>query len=780
VTAVPYSPQTPYGSLTKINLVTVQAPCKITLQSGPATLAELVGNTGASINYAGLQDVTTGKAASGGTSFTRALGKAVTCSGGGSASLSGSLSFGITPTLHASFSLFGGLSSASFAVTVSASASLRADVQTSAGCNLNNFRIVAPFDIATFKGTIGGWPIVVTLRGLVDANASLSAGAQTTAGITAKESVTGGVGYGNPSGSCAGHASGGFYPIYCGPTSDPFTFTPPAVTATDSATATISPTLQALLYGVAGPQVRLTTGVDFSADTTKNPWWTLTAPLNIDGSLVAPILGLSKGSLSLHHSSFPIANAGGPFTGSATVTVTNPGTQTASAGSPVNLQIQASDTDGGALSYTAAGLPAGLSINPSSGQITGTPTTAAASTVTVSATDTTGPSGHATFGWTVSPGTNATAGTVWAWGLNNSGDLGQGNTGGFGDCTNPSCNATPQPVIDVSNVKAIAGESDGGGGYALLNGGTVWAWGLDFSGELGDGTASGVGPVQVSNLSNVIAIAGASADGYALKSDGTVWAWGYNADGELGNGNTGTNSAIPVEVSGLSQVIAIASGYGAAYVLKSDGTVWAWGLNRYGEIGNGTTGGHSDLPVQVSGLTGVTAIAGSPSQSGYALKSDGTAWAWGNNSSGQLGDGQEAQTGMPADSNVPVQIMGLANVTAIAGGGGTAYAVTSGGAAWAWGTNGSGQLGTGASGSDVLVPSRITSLSNVAAVAGGNDGGYALESNGTVWSWGSNGYGQLGTGTRGSERDVPVEAVLPPNVSAISATSHSAYALIGP
>jgi Putative Ig domain len=419
VTAVGYSPATPYGSLTKINLVSIQPPCKITLQTVPATLEELVGNSGASINYASLRDVTTGAAASAGTSFTRPLGKALTCSGGGSASLAGSLSFGVTPSLHASFSLFGGLSSASFSVTGSASASLSADVQDSAGCELNNFQLIAPFDIATFEGTIGDWPIVVTLRGLVAANASLSASAQTTTGIIAKESVTGGVGYGKPVGNCAGHAIDGFYPIYCGPTSNPFTVTPPTVSATASATATITPTLQALLYGAAGPQVSLTTGLDFSADTTKNPWWTLTAPLDIEGSLVAPILDLSTGDVLHHQSSFAVANAGGPFGGQTNpdiVSLSNPGNQNTTAGWATDLQVKASDSASVPITYSAQGLPSGLAIDTNTGEITGAASSPGQSTVAVTAVDTTGSRQTVTFDWAVStyPGATPDPGPPWS------------------------------------------------------------------------------------------------------------------------------------------------------------------------------------------------------------------------------------------------------------------------------------------------------------------------------------------------------------------------------
>jgi hypothetical protein len=373
---IPYSPAMPYGSLTKqVSFVSVQLPCTISFQTAPATLEDLVGNSGASINYSSLKDVSTGASVAAGTSFSQ-------------------------PNL------------VSFSVTGSASASLSASVKGTAKCALpQDTPLLAPFDFATFKGTIGGWPIVVTLRGLVDANASISASADTTTGITAKESITGGLGYGKPSGNCAGRASGGFYPIWCGPTSSPFTFTPPTVTATANATATISPAVQALLYGVAGPQLTLTTGLDFTATTTSNPWWTLTAPIDIEASLTAPTLGLKSGNLPLYHpSDFCVAHAGGPFADTSAVAgcapsvqVTNPGTQTGTVGTPARLQIRANDSDGGALSYSATGLPSNLSINSTSGLITGTPRTASTAGVTVTATDSTGPSGTASFTWAISP-----------------------------------------------------------------------------------------------------------------------------------------------------------------------------------------------------------------------------------------------------------------------------------------------------------------------------------------------------------------------------------------
>ncbi len=151
----------------------------------------------------------------------------------------------------------------------------------------------------------------------------------------------------------------------------------------------------------------------------------------------------------------------------------------------------------------------------------------------------------------------------------------------------------------------------------------------------------------------------------ALKSDGTLRAWGRNASGELGDGTT-TDRSTPVQVSGLSSVTALAAGGNAgdteahSLAVKSDGTVWAWGSNSNGQLGDGTTTGRS-TPVQVSGLSGVSGVAASYRHS-LALKSDGTVRGWGFNQNYQLGDSTTT------DRSTPVQVSGLTGVTAVAAG----------------------------------------------------------------------------------------------------------------
>ena len=360
---------------------------------------------------------------------------------------------------------------------------------------------------------------------------------------------------------------------------------------------------------------------------------------------------------------------------------------------------------------------------------------------------------------TVTPTT--TDGTVYAWGSNVGGQLGDGTS---------TSSASPVHVSGLTGVTAIAGGASAG--YALKSDGTVYAWGYNFLGQLGDGTStSSATPVQVSGLTGVTAIAGGGDAGYALKSDGTVYAWGSNGSGARGHG-TSTSSATPVQVSGLTGVTAIAGGAYAGYALKSDGTVYAWGSNALGQLGDGTTTNSSATPVQVSGLTGVTAIAGGGS-TGYALKSDGTVDAWGYNFFGQLGDGTTTTNGCEC-SPTPVPVSGLTGVTAIAGGG-AGYALKSDGTVYAWGSNVGGQLGDGTSTSSAT-PVPVSGLTGVTAIAGGAYTGYALKSDGTVYAWGSNGFGELGDGTTTSSA-TPVQVSGLTGVTAIAGGIEAGYAL---
>src|SRR2546428_7048968 len=233
-------------------------------------------------------------------------------------------------------------------------------------------------------------------------------------------------------------------------------------------------------------------------------------------------------------------------------------------------------------------------------------------------------------------------------------------------------NATDYPTtvaISARYTHAIANKSDG----------SLWAWGENGDGQLGNGTTSDSSvplPVtQTNGPTNVIGLAAASEHSLALASDGRVWAWGYGLEGQLGNGQI-TNSSLPLLVNALTNISALAAG-GYHSLSISNGNVWSWGWNYYGQLGDGTLNDNSN-PVRVSGLSNVTAIAGGYDHS-LAI-SNGNVWAWGYGYDGELGTGNNS-----ARAN-PVPVTGLSQITAIAAGDWHSLAISNG-IVWAWGLN---------------------------------------------------------------------------------------------
>ena len=319
-------------------------------------------------------------------------------------------------------------------------------------------------------------------------------------------------------------------------------------------------------------------------------------------------------------------------------------------------------------------------------------------------------------------------GTLWAWGWNNTGQLGDGTTAN---------RLVPISVLNLTNGVFISS----GYAYSLtLNGaGTNWAWGQNGFGQLGDGTTNNSSlPVLTVGLPPIIAIAAGGDHSLALTINSNVWAWGRNASGQLGDG-TVSNRITPVAVLGVSNIVTIASGYSHSLALDSNGTVWAWGANSLGELGDGTVSNRI-LPVTVLGLSNVLTIAAGSDHS-LAVASDSNVWAWGGNYAGQLGDGTLT------NRNAPVAVAGLSNIIAIAGGGGHSLALQDNGQIWAWGDNTEGQLGQGTLGGSSLVPVTVVGLTNGIAISAGYSHSLALTADGTIWAWGLGLQGQLGNGS---------------------------------
>jgi alpha-tubulin suppressor-like RCC1 family protein len=325
-------------------------------------------------------------------------------------------------------------------------------------------------------------------------------------------------------------------------------------------------------------------------------------------------------------------------------------------------------------------------------------------------------------------------GTVWMWGDNQDGSLGDGLPVVPLFSVAVPILSTPVQATGLSDVVAVA--AGYGHSLALKSDGTVWAWGFNGHGQLGDGTTeTRKTPFQVSGLTGVVKIAAGDAHSVAVKGDGTVWAWGSNVGGQLGDGTT-TDRLSPVQVSSLSGTAAVAAGRYHSLALKEDGTLWAWGVDQFGQLGDAAEVPDPYAaplgPVQVGGLTGVTKIAAGLTHS-LALKSDGTLWAWGDNSVGELGDGTRRALDWP-DRSTPVRVSGLSGVAAIAGGDGRSLAVTGDGAVWAWGSD-TGIWGDGKP-TYTSTPVPVSGLTGVVAIAASGSHSLALTGEGAVWEWG--------------------------------------------
>ena len=330
-------------------------------------------------------------------------------------------------------------------------------------------------------------------------------------------------------------------------------------------------------------------------------------------------------------------------------------------------------------------------------------------------------------------------GTVLAWGDNSDGQLGTGDR---------SSRSIPTAIagLDAIVALAVSGSSfPGGHVLALAADGTVWAWGSNSRGQLGDGTTiDRTAPVPVLGLSNVIAIAAGGDNSYAVTNDGTVWAWGSFACNLLGAPDV-PDRHIPQPVAGISNITGIASGDDFVIALGTDGTVWIWG----DRLGDDVIGCEFETPTQIARFGNIEAIAAGAAGHALMLGADGTVWALGRNESGQLGDGTTI------DRTAPVPVQNLNDVQMIAAGSFHSLALTTDGAVWAWGSNNGGMLVGDGTTDDRTTPVHVPGLADVQSISGGGLHSLALLDCGQVWAWGRNDYGQLGFGSRETRSFTP-------------------------
>lgn len=326
-------------------------------------------------------------------------------------------------------------------------------------------------------------------------------------------------------------------------------------------------------------------------------------------------------------------------------------------------------------------------------------------------------------------------GTLWTWGGNEFGQLGDGSKE---DKDKPT-----QIGLETKWSKVYAGSQFS---LALKSDGTLWSWGDNKYGSLGNGSTENQDqPAQVTTDTNWADIATSGATVLALKNDRTLWAWGYNEYGALGDG-TNEHGNTPIQIGKDKDWVRISSAI-ASFAIKSNGTLWGWGKNSDSQLGDGTQD-NKNTPIQIGKDKDWAEVAAGAS-AGFAIKKDGTLWAWGRSDAGLLGN--EIERPVSYKKN-PVKIGKVNTWSKVWTDGMHTFATRTDKTLWAWGaqmfSNLSAGDGTGKLPIYSTFPAKIGNDNNWLAVAPGSDHTLVLKADGALWVWGSNKHGQLGDGTK--------------------------------
>jgi hypothetical protein len=335
---------------------------------------------------------------------------------------------------------------------------------------------------------------------------------------------------------------------------------------------------------------------------------------------------------------------------------------------------------------------------------------------------------------------------LWVWGLNYNGRLGN--------------NTTTQRNTPVTTLSGGANWKQVAGGYihtaAIKTDGTLWTWGRNSYGQLGDNTSGTDRSTPVTTFAggnNWKQVDCGQSHTSAIKTDGTLWTWGRNNTGQLGDNTSGTNRLTPVTTfAGETNWKQVAGGDSYTAAIKTDGTLWTWGLNNTGQLGVNTTTNRSTPVTTFAGGTDWKQVAGGSGGHMAAIKTDGTLWTCGFNAYGQTGD----NTGTGNRLTPVTTFAGGTNWKQVACGYRHTAAIKTDGTLWTWGRNNFGQLGNNTTTNRFSPVTTFAGGTNWKQVSSKFRYSAAIKTDGTLWTWGYNAYGQLGDNTSGTNRLTPV------------------------
>jgi len=281
----------------------------------------------------------------------------------------------------------------------------------------------------------------------------------------------------------------------------------------------------------------------------------------------------------------------------------------------------------------------------------------------------------------------------------------------------------------------------------------IWAWGNNNYGNLGDNTTCcrHVPAPILDGSAGWSQISGAQNHSFAIKTDGTMWAWGSGNGGKLGN-NTETNRSSPVLViGGFADWCQASGGNQNTLAVRTNGTAWAWGCNGSGQLGNGTTTAHSSPVSVIGGFTNWRQVSSGDTSHSLGVRQNGSAWAWGYNNSGRLGDNTTTNRSSPVSV-----VGGFTDWCQVSAGRAFSLGLRQNGTLWAWGANNYCQLGASDSTARSSPVSVVGGFTDWCQVSAGHCHSIAVRQNGTAWGWGRNNYGVLGINDT-TNRNSPVQ-----------------------